>query len=311
VVAGVLDGSVKGFVGLGGNFARSISDSGRAEPAWEKLELNVQIATKLNRTHLHPGRSSWLLPCLARAEEDRQATGPQTVTIEDSLSHIHGSIGKSAPASPMLKSEIAIIAGMAKATLAPNSKVEWDEWTGDYSLIRDLIAETYPDEFHDFNARMFTPGGFYRGNAARERKWKTDSGKTHFTAPNVLHSLRGELKPGEYTLITLRSNDQFNTTIYGFSDRLRGIEGRRDVLLINPEEIERLGLAEGRSVRLVCAVADGHERVSHPLTVTPFDLPDHCVAAYYPEINPLIPLQYHDELSKTPAYKGVPVRIHI
>jgi molybdopterin-dependent oxidoreductase alpha subunit len=309
VVEGVLDGSVRGFIGLGGNFARSISDSGRAEPAWLRLELNVQIATRLNRTHLHPGKTSFLLPCLVRSEEDIQATGPQAVSMECSLSHIHGSIGKRSPASPKLKSETAIVAGMAKATLPFNSNVHWDEWTADYSLIRNLIEKTYPEKFRDFNRRMFEPGGFYRGNAARERKWKTESGKAQFTAPFVLHALKEPLGPGEYTLITLRSNDQFNTTIYGFSDRLRGLKGSRDILLVNPEEMHRLGVTEGQMVKLCCAVEDEHERVSHPLAVTPFDLPDRCVAAYYPEINPLVPLSYHDELSKTPAYKGVPVRI--
>lgn len=308
VVEGVLDGSVRGFVGLGGNFARAISDSGRAEPAWERLELNVQIATRLNRTHTHPGRTAYLLPCLVRSEEDFQATGPQAVTIECSLSHIHGSVGRRPPASLELRSEVAIVAGMAKATLPPNAKVRWDAWTGDYGLVRDLIAETYPDEFHDFNARMFTPGGFYRGNAARERTWKTESGKAEFTAPDVLTSLGRPPDGGELTLVTLRSNDQFNTTIYGFDDRLRGLEDR-DILLVNPEEIARAGLSPGQEVRIACAVEDGHDRVSRPLKVTPFDLPPRCVGAYYPEINPLIPLQLHDELSKTPAYKGVPVRI--
>ncbi len=307
VVEGVLDGSVRGFVSLGGNFARAISDSARAEPAWERLELNVQIATRLNRTHTHPGQTSFLLPCLVRAEEDHQESGPQAVTIECSLSHVHGSIGKRPPAGPEIRSEIAIVAGMAKATLAPNPKVRWDEWTGDYGLVRDLIAMTYPDEFRDFNERMFTPGGFYRGNAARDRKWLTESGKAEFTTPDSLSSLKQPLRADEFTLITLRSNDQFNTTIYGFKDRLRGVEGR-DILLIHPEEMRRIGLSKGSSVRIACTVDDGHERVSRPLTITPFDLPPRCVGAYYPEINPLIPLHYHDELSKTPAYKGVPVR---
>lgn len=309
VVEGVLDGSVKGFIGLGGNFARAISDSGRAEAGWETLDLNVQIATRLNRTHLHPGKTTFLLPCLVRAEEDRQASGPQAVTMECSLSHIHGSLGRREPASAALKSEPAIVAGIAKATLPPNPKVRWDDWVGDYGLIRDLIEQTYPEEFRDFNAQLFTPGGFYRGNAARDRVWKTDSGRAEFTAPHQQHALKAPLGPGEYTLVTLRSNDQFNTTIYGFSDRLRGLEGPRDILLINPEEMERRGLEEGQRVRLRCAADDGHDRVSHPLAVTAYDLPDRCVAAYYPEINPLIPLDYHDELSKTPAYKGVPVTI--
>jgi molybdopterin-dependent oxidoreductase alpha subunit len=308
-VAGLLDGSVKGFVSLGGNFARAISDSGRAELAWEALDLNVQVATKLNRSHLLTCKSSWLLPCLVRAEEDMQASGRQSVSIECSLSHVHGSVGKRPPADPMLKSEIAIITGVAKQTLAPNPKVKWDEWAGDYRLIRDLIEQTYPDQFRDFNARMFTPGGFYRGNKARNRIWETVSGKAEFTPPAILHAMKDALGAGEYTLVTLRSNDQFNTTIYGFSDRLRGLSGNRNILLINPEEMQAAGLMAGQTVRIACAVKDGHERISIPLKVQPFDLPDRCVGAYYPEVNPLIPLQYHDQLSHTPAYKSVPVRI--
>ncbi|WP_414475564.1 FdhF/YdeP family oxidoreductase [Microvirga sp. M2] len=309
LVEGLLDGSVRGFISLGGNLARAIPDRERAEEAWRGLDLNVYVATKLNRSHLLPGRASWLLPCLVRAEEDMQATGPQAVTMEDSLSMIHGSLGKRSPASPHLKSEVAIVAGIAKATLPPNPKVKWDEWTGDYGQIRDLIEATYPDKFGDFNGRLFTPGGFYRGNSAREREWKTESGKAQFTAPEVLTSLGKPPEGEEITLITLRSNDQFNTTIYGFSDRLRGLSGPRDILLINPEEMGRRGLSEGQRVTLECAVEDGTERVVRGLKVVPYDLPDACVAAYYPEANPLIPVGYHDELSKTPAYKGVPVRI--
>ncbi len=309
LVEGLLDGSVRGFISLGGNLARAIPDRARAEEAWRGLDLNVQIATKLNRSHLLPGRTTWLLPCLVRAEEDIQATGPQAVTMEDSLSMIHGSLGKRQPASPHLRSEVAIVAGIAKATLPPNPKVKWDEWTGDYRLIRDLIEATYPDMFGDFNGRLFTPGGFYRGNPARDREWKTESGKAQFTAPEVLTALGLPPEGEELTLVTLRSNDQFNTTIYGFSDRLRGLSGPRDILLINPEEMGRRGLSEGQVVTLECAVEDGVERVVRGLKIVPYDLPDACVAAYYPEANPLIPVNYHDELSKTPAYKGVPIRI--
>ncbi|EIM26774.1 FdhF/YdeP family oxidoreductase [Microvirga lotononidis] len=309
LVEGLLDGSVRGFISLGGNLARAIPDRVRAERAWQGLDLNVQIATKLNRSHLLPGRATWLLPCLVRAEEDRQAMGPQVVTMEDMLSMIHGSLGKREPASPHLKSEVAIVAGIAMATLPPNPKVKWDEWTGNYGLIRNLIEATYPDKFRNFNGRLFTPGGFYKGNEARNREWKTESGKAQFTAPEVMTSLGKPPKGEEITLITLRSNDQFNTTIYGFSDRLRGLSGPRDIVLINPEEMQRRGLAEGQVVTLECAVEDGTERVVRGLRIVPYDLPDACVAAYYPEANPLIPVGYHDELSKTPAYKGVPVRI--
>ncbi|WP_210530155.1 FdhF/YdeP family oxidoreductase [Rubellimicrobium arenae] len=306
---GVLDGTVRGFLSLGGNFAHAISDTARVQPAWRDLALNVQIATKLNRSHLLTCPAMWLLPCLVRAEEDLQATGPQAVSMEDSLSHIHGSLGRRTPASDALRSEPAIVAGIAKATLDPNPRVTWDDWVGDYGKVRDLIERTWPDQFADFNGRLYTPGGFYRGNAARDRRWKTDSGKAEFTVPPSLLSLGRELRDGEYTLVTLRSNDQFNTTIYGYSDRLRNLDTDRMIVLMNPEEIARAGLREGQAVRLVCAEEDGHRREVGGLRVTAYDLPDRCLAAYYPEANPLVPLSLHDELSKTPAYKGTPVRI--
>jgi molybdopterin-dependent oxidoreductase alpha subunit len=306
---GILAGKVKAFFGLGGNFVRAIPERAAIEAAWTKMELTVQVATKLNHSHLVNGKAAYLLPCRGRTEQDMQASGPQAVTVEDTFSCIQGSIGLRTPASEHLKSEPAIVAGIAKAMLPANPKVKWDDWVGDYGLIRDLIAETYPEEFHHFNARMFTPGGFYRGNAARERIWKTKSGKAEFTAPHTLSSTGFKDAPGRYRLVTLRSNDQFNTTIYGFSDRLRGIEGTRQVLLVNPKEIERAGLKEGQMVSLISDAEDGVHREVGPLKVIPFNLPDGCVASYYPEMNPLIALSHHDQESKTPAGKSVPVRI--
>jgi molybdopterin-dependent oxidoreductase alpha subunit len=306
---GIVAGKVKAFISLGGNFLRAIPEREAMERAWTGLRLTVQIATKLNRSHLVNGQEAYLLPCLGRTEEDMQASGPQTVTIEDSLSCIHGSVGRRKPASEHLLSELAIVAGIAKATLPPNPKVQWDEWVGDYSIVRDLIEQTYPEEFHDFNKRLFTPGGFYRGNNARERIWKTESQKAEFTTPKTLSAAGFKDAPGRYRLFTLRSNDQFNTTIYGYSDRLRGIEGTRDVLLMNPDEIERAGLKDGQVVSLVSDAEDGVHREVGGLVVTPFALPDGCVGAYYPEMNPLIPLGHHDERSKTPAAKSIPVRI--
>jgi len=305
----IVSGEVKAFIGLGGNFVRAIPEREKMEAAWSRLRLTVQIATKLNRSHLINGEIAYLLPCLGRSEQDIQASGPQAVTMEDSLSCIHGSLGKAKPASPHLKSELAIVAGIAKATLPPNPKVAWDSWTGDYALVRDLIAETYPEQFHDFNRRVFTPGGFYRGNSARERVWKTESGKAQFTVPSTMTSVGFDDAAGRYRLMTLRSNDQFNTTIYGYSDRLRGIEGTRDVLLMNPEDIAAAGLSAGQLVGLASDAGDGVDRQVGGLAVTPFLLPRGCLGAYYPEMNPLIPLWYHDEESKTPAAKGVPVRI--
>ena len=309
VCEGILDGSVKAFIGLGGNFLRAIPERERMEAAWPTMQLTVQIATKLNRSHLINGRAAYLLPCLGRSEIDEQAGGPQTVTMEDSLSCVHGSRGHRAPASAMLRSELAIVAGIAKATLPSNAAVAWDDWTGDYAQVRDLIEETYPDQFKDFNARMFTPGGFYRGNKVRDRIWLTKSGKADFTRPQSLTSMGVPDRDGRFRLITMRSNDQFNTTIYGMSDRLRGIEGTRDVLLMCPDDIRRHDLVPGQKVSLCSDAEDGIERRLDGLVVTPFDLPRGCLGAYYPEANPLIPLWYHDKMSKTPAAKGVPVRI--
>ncbi len=306
---GIRAGTVKGFISLGGNFVRAIPERGLMETAWREQQLTVYIAIKLNRSHLVHGRSSYLLPCLARSEEDMQASGSQWVSIEDSFSHIYGSIGKRRPAHESLKSELAIVAGIAKATLPENPKWRWDDWTGDYTIVRDLIAQTYPEEFHDMSKRMVEPGGFYRGNEAHERVWKTESKKANFTTPDVMSALGIGDAPGRYHLITMRSNDQFNTTIYGFSDRLRGLEGSRAILLISPKEMQRAGVQEGEVVTLVSDAGDAVERRVDGLTITPFDLPDGCLGGYYPEMNPLIPLWYHDKASKTPASKGVPVRI--
>jgi len=306
---GLLAGEVKAYLGLGGNLARAVPDQSRVHPAWQAMELTVHVATRLNQTHLLSGKQAYLLPCLVRAEEDIQAGGPQTVTIEDSFSHVYGSIGRRKPASASLRSELDIVCALAKATLPENPLWRWDAWTGDYGLVRDLIERTYPDQFRDMNARMNQPGGFYRGNPAHDRIWKTESGKAEFTVPTVLNAAAVEEADGRYTLVTLRSHDQFNTTVYGYSDRLRGIEGTRMVVLMRPDEILAAGLAEGESVTLVTDAADGIRRSVSGLTVTPYDLPKGCLAGYFPELNTLVPLNHHDRLSKTPAAKGVPVRI--
>ena len=308
-VKGLFDGTVKAFVSLGGNLVRAVPDQARMERAWAAQDLTVMISTKLNRSHLFPGRSAWILPCLSRAERDRQACGEQAVTIEDSFSMIHGSLGHRRPASEHLRSELAIVAGIAKATVAPNPKVDWDAWTADYGRVRDLIEKTYPEDFRDYNARMFEPGGFWRGNPAHDRIWKTDEGKAVFTVPGQYTSLGFEDRAGRFRLLTMRSNDQFNTTIYGYSDRYRGIEGTRDVLLMNAEDMKAAGLKRDQVVTLVGDIDDGHDRRLGGLTVLPFDLPRGTVGAYYPECNVLVPIDHHDVLSKTPASKSVPVRI--
>ena len=309
-VQGLIEGKVRGFISLGGNLVRAVPDQKRMEDGWASQDIVVMVSTKLNRSHLYPGKQAYILPCLGRSEVDEQKTGNQAVTSEDSFSMINGSIGHRPPASEHLKSELAIITGIAKATLDPNPKLKWDEWTGDYALVRDLIEATYPDDFHDFNKRMFEAGGFWRGNPAAERVWKTDSGKAVITTPPQLTSLGFEDRPGRYRLLTMRSNDQFNTTIYGYSDRFRGIEGTRDVVLMNPDDIAEAGLKDGDTVRLVGDYdGDDVERHLGGLKLVAYKLPRGTIAGYYPECNVLVPITHHDELSKTPASKSVPVRI--
>ena len=305
----ILAGRVRGVIQLGGNLVRALPDRERMEAAWPSLRLTVHVGTRLNRSHLVPGAVSYILPCLGRTDTDVQATGPQAVSMEDTFSHIYGSVGRADPPGPEVRSEVAIVAGLARATLPPDPRLDWDGWVANYDRIRDLIEATFPQDFRDFNRRLHQPGGFYRGNPARERRWETESGKAQFTAPDRLSALGMAPGPGEMTLVTLRSNDQFNTTIYGFSDRLRGLEGSRMVVLIGPGEIARLGLAEGQEVSLVTAFEDGVTRRVDGLRVTGYDLPPGMVAGYYPELNPLVPLGLHERHSATPAYKGTPVRI--
>lgn len=306
---GVIDGSVRAFVALGGNFLRAVPETGPMEEAWPRLDLSVQIATKLNRNHLFPGTVTYLLPCLGRIEQDVQASGPQVVTVEDSTSCIHGSRGKATPASEHLLSEPAIVAAIAKRILPANPKVDWDWWIADYARIRDSIEQTYPEVFKDYNQRLFTPGGFWKGNKATERIWLTPSKRAEFLAPSGLSATGFADAEGRYRLMTLRSNDQFNTTIYGYHDRFRGVKGTRDVLFMNREDIADAGLREGQIVALEGDAADGKMRRRDGLIVTPYDVPRGCLGAYYPECNVLMPVEHHAEQSHVPAAKSVPVRI--
>ncbi len=306
---GIIDGSVKAFIGLGGNFLRAVPETGPMEAAWTDLALSVQIATKLNRNHLFPGKVTYLLPCLGRIEEDVQASGPQAVSVEDSTSCIHGSRGKSTPASPHLLSEPRIVAEIARRIVPPNPRVDWEAWADDYTRIRDAIEATYPEIFKDFNARLFTPGGFWKGNKAAERIWETPSKKAEFLAPSSLSATGFDEAEGRFRLVTLRSNDQFNTTIYGYDDRFRGVKGTRDALLVNREDMAAAGLAEGQIVALESDAGDGVQRRRDGLIVHAYDIPRGCLGAYYPEANVLIPVEHHAEQSHVPAAKTVPVRI--
>lgn len=306
---GVIDGSVKAVVALGGNFLRAVPETAAMEAAWAKLDLSVQIATKLNRNHLFAGKVTYLLPCLGRIETDMQQTGRQAVSMEDSTSCIHGSRGSAAPASPHLLSEPSIVAEIAKRIVPPNDRVDWDGWVADYGRIRDAIEATYPEIFKDFNARLFTPGGFWKGNKAAERIWQTQSGKAEFLAPSGLSATGFDDAQHRFRLMTLRSNDQFNTTVYGYYDRFRGVKGTRDILFINQADMVAAGLSEGQIVALASDADDGVTRRREGLIVTPYDIPRGCLGAYYPEANVLMPVEHHAEESHVPAAKSVPVKI--
>ena len=286
-------------------------DTGRIETAWRGLALTAHIATKLNRTHLLPGQAAYLLPCLGRIEIDRQASGPQTVSIEDSTGFMHASDGVAEPAAATLRSEAAIVAGLAQATLPPNPKVPWSDWAGDYALVRNAIEATFPDVFRDFNARFRTPGGFHRPIKARHRQWSTPNGKANFIVPDGLDANPDVTRAGGdvLSLMTVRSDDQFNTTVYSLDDRFRGVYGTRRVLFMHADDIARLGFVEGSRVTAVTAVDDGIRREVADLRVTPYDIPPGCIAGYYPECNPLLPLAHHAEGSHVPAAKSIPVRL--
>jgi len=304
----ILKHELQAFIGLGGNFLRAVPETRLMEAAWRELPLTVQIATKLNRNHVIHGKAAYLLPCLGRIEIDRQQSGPQAVSVEDSTSHMHGSRGATEPAASTLLSEPAIVAGIAKATLDPNPKVDWDGWVADYSTIREAMGVTFPKIFQDLDERMWTPGGYRKPLAAAERIWNTESGKAEFTTPEELPG-NPDLDGGAEVLrlFTIRSDGQFNTTIYSNDDRFRGVHGSRMVLFMSEADMARYGLGKGDVVALRTKADDGVERRVDGLQIVPYDVPAGCIAGYYPECNPLIPLWHHAKESKVPAAKAIDV----
>ncbi|UQY36111.1 FdhF/YdeP family oxidoreductase [Pseudomonas fulva] len=309
----MVDGQAKVFIALGGNFAQATPDSPRTHQALQNCDLTVQISTKLNRSHLTTGKDALILPCLGRTDIDIQATGPQAITVEDSFSMIHASNGQLEPLSKEMRSEPAIVAGIAKATLG-NHPVDWDAMIADYSRIRELIADTIPG-FQDFNTRVQHPGGFYLGNSAGARQWKTTTGKANFKSNALLADLlppqvRNSGQTPDLILQTMRSHDQYNTTIYGLDDRYRGVRGQRDVLFVNEADITRLGYKPGQKVDITSLWDDGVERKVVGFTLLAFDIPAGQAAAYYPEANPLVPLQSVGIGSHTPTSKFVAIRLH-
>ena len=304
----MIRGEVKIFVAMGGNFAAAIPDLPRTQQALGNLDLTVQVSTKLNRSHLIHGRDALILPCLGRTEVDIQARGPQSITVEDSMSMVHASAGRNRPASEHLLSEPAIVAGMARATLGDRSVVDWERFISNYDHVRDAIEDVLPI-FQSYNERIRLPGGFHLVSTARERIWATPSGKAHFLLYDGLGEDAREDDLEVLWLSTIRSHDQYNTTIYSNSDRYRGVYGQRDVVFINQSELDKRGLMDGDRVDLVTLSSDGIERRVRNFRAVGYSFPDGCCAAYYPEANPLVPLYAYDPVSFTPSSKGIPIRI--
>ncbi|HCC5988967.1 MULTISPECIES: FdhF/YdeP family oxidoreductase [Enterobacter cloacae complex] len=302
----MIDGRARALICLGGNFAVAMPDHENGFPAMSKLDLSVHVGTKLNRTHLLVGKETFILPCLGRTELDMQASGRQSITVEDSMSMVHASSGKLKPASPLLRAEPAIVAGMAKATLK-TTRVDWMHLVADYDRIRDLIEQTIPG-FEDYNARIRVPGGFRMPLPPTKRIWPTATGKAMFSVfEGVNEDASGE-GDNVLRLITLRSHDQYNTTIYALDDRYRGVFGRRDVLFMNEGDMEQSGLEHGDRVDIETALPGSTQRLED-ITVVAYAIAPGSVGAYYPEANVLVPLDYLDKESGTPSYKSVPVRL--
>ena len=313
-IAAMRDGQAQVFIAMGGNFAAATPDTYETWKALRRCELTVHVATKLNRSHVVHGREALILPCLGRTEIDMQAAGPQGVTVEDSMSMVHVSMGINPPASDQLLSEPAIVARLAAATLGGRTHVPWLWLVEDYARIRDEIEKVFPD-FHDFNARVAVPGGFRLRNTASERVWSTASGKAAFVAHAVprdtpTHRARARHAGSiVFTLLTTRSHDQYNTTIYGMDDRYRGVYGQRRVVFIHAEDIRALGLKDGAQVDIHTVWDDGQQRSVQGFRLVAYDIPRGNLAAYYPETNPLVPLSAVALAAGTPTSKSIPVML--
>ncbi|WP_217382531.1 FdhF/YdeP family oxidoreductase [Streptomyces sp. NK08203] len=300
------DGEAKVFLAMGGNFVAASPDTEVTEAAMRRARLTVHVSTKLNRSHAVTGAHALILPTLGRTERDVQAGGEQFVTVEDSMGMVHASRGRLEPAGPALLSETAIVCRLARAVLGEGSATPWEEFEGDYALIRDRISRVVPG-FEEFNARVADPAGFALPHAPRdERRFPTPSGKAHFTDAPVEHP---HLPEGRLLLQTLRSHDQYNTTIYGLDDRYRGIRGGRRVVLVHPDDAQELGFADGAYADLVGEWKDGVERRAPGFRVVHYPTARGCAAAYYPETNVLVPLDSTADTSNTPASKSVVIRL--
>ena len=307
-IAAMLDGTAKMFIGMGGNFIHAVPDTERAYAAMRNLQLTVGIATKLNRGHLVHGRDALILPVVARSEWIRTPSGEQFVTIEDAMSNVTASRGVLEPASAQLLPEVEIVCRMAMATL-PDSRVDWAGYMHDYDRIRERIADVYPQIYAGFGERIQNPKGFHLDIAPRRRVWLTPNGKANFLPLPGLEVNAAITESGMLRLATVRSHDQYNTTVYSYNDRYRGVYNDRMVVFMNIEDRLERGLAKEAQVSLETIADDGVQRRIDGLTVLDYPMPRGAVAGYYPELNPLLPLEHYDRISGTPAAKSIPVRV--
>jgi len=300
------DGAVKVFLAVGGNFAGAASDTVATEAAFRRTRLTVQVSTKLNHSHGITGDEALILPTMGRTEVDVQDRGEQFVTVEDTVCQVHSSRGKLSPASPRLLSEVAIVCRLARHVLGADHPIPWGEFEADYDAIRERIARTVPG-CEDYNRKVREPNGFTLPHGPRdERRWPTTSGRAEITV-NTLDWPR--CPPGRLLLQTVRSHDQFNTTIYGLDDRYRGIRKGRRVVFVNPDDLAELGIADASIVDLHSEWRDGVDRIAEHFRVVAFPTARGCAAAYFPEANVLVPLDSQADRSGTPTSKAVVIRL--
>ncbi|MDX6356774.1 MAG: hypothetical protein QOF98_3677, partial [Streptomyces sp.] len=299
------DGKAKFFLGVAGNFVRASPDSDLTEEAMRRCRLTAHISTKLNRSHTVCGETALILPTLGRSDRDVQAGGEQFVTVEDSMSSVHRSHGRLAPASSALLSEVAIISRLARRTLGDTPAIGWEEFEADYGTLRDRIARVVPG-FEDFNARVAEPGGFQLPNPVNSHVFRTPSGKAVFTCNS---SDTPAVPEGHLMLQSLRSHDQWNTIPYSGNDRYRGIHNGRRVVLVNPDDIAALGFADRDLVDLVSIWTDGSERRAPKFRLVSYPAARGSAASYYPETNVLVPLDSVADISNTPTSKGIVIRL--
>jgi molybdopterin-dependent oxidoreductase alpha subunit len=292
------------FFALGGNFLSATPDTEFTAAALRRCRLTAHVSTKLNRAHLITGEQALILPCLGRTEIDMQVAGPQFVSTENSMGVVQMSRGSLEPASPHLLSESQIVARLARATLGKSTSVNWEELVKDYARIRELIERVVPG-FDNYNLRVREPGGFYLPNPARKRVFKTADGKAAFT----IHELPSHnLQPDQFLMMTIRSHDQFNTSVYSLNDRYRGIHNGRRVVFLNRDDMRLAGLQARQVVDLISHF-EGEERIARRFVVVPYDIPRRCAATYFPEANVLVPVRSVAEKSNTPASKSVVISI--